>query len=156
MSLKDEIEKLIQAEQEKLDVEDKRDKDFHERQSKRFKPLAILLKEVANSVEKEFLDVEIFEDKAWVRIGIKGDEGFEVRTNWEVEPNFGRYTAHREDGILFYVEPGFRVEETVWLKWDVQENKLTFDTEQELIEYLVKKISKEVANQRHLKELYEK
>ncbi len=156
MSLKDEIEKLIQAEQEKLDEEDHRDKNFRERQSKRFKPLAILLKEVANSVEKEFLDAEIFEDKAWVSVGIRGDEGFDVRTHWEVEPNFGRYTTHREDGILFYVEPGFRVEETVWLKWDVQENEFIFDTEQELIEYLVKKISKEVANQRHLKELYEK
>ena len=153
MSLKDEIEKRIQAEQEKLDVEDQRDKDFHERQSKRFKPLAILLKEVVNSVEKEFLDSEIIEYKAWVSVGIRGDEGFEVRTHWEVEQNFGSHTTHREDGILFYEEPGFRVEETVWLKWDVQENKLTFDTEQELIEYLVKKISKEVASQRHLKEL---
>ncbi len=39
MCLKDEIEKIIRAEQEKLDAQDQADRDYDERQRDRFKPL---------------------------------------------------------------------------------------------------------------------
>lgn len=41
MSLKDEIEKLIQAEQQKLDIQGQEDKERLRRAEKRFRPLAL-------------------------------------------------------------------------------------------------------------------
>jgi len=153
MSLKKEIEKLIRAEQKKLRLEDQRNEEFNEQQSVLFKPLESSLNEIANSVKKEFLEVEIRENTARVKVGRRKGAYFEPNTDWTIEPNYGHHTSPKEDGTLFYEKPGFMVEEIIWSIGDVdtKAQKMTFKTEQEVVDYLIKAIAKHVAFQGRLK-----
>jgi len=147
MSLEDEIEKLIQAEQQKLDIQGQEDKERLRRAEKRFRPLAALLKEVANSVEKEFLETIILAGNAIVKVGKRENELFYDSIAWEVYP---------EPAVIGYQENGkasFIVNETTYYLEGMNQKSFTFETEQEVIEYFIKKISKEVAHQRRLKKL---
>jgi len=151
MSLKNEIEKIIQAERKKLKIQDEKSNEFFQRKKERFKPMTVLLKEVADSFENEYLEIEIYDDSARIEVGKRKDEVFDHRITWTVEPNSGCSLTHQEDGTLFYDEPGFKMEENLWLTDDVIEKNLTFETEQETVEYLIKEIAKIVAQQRHWK-----
>jgi len=147
MSLEDEIEKLIQAEQQKLDIQGQEDKERLRLAEKRFRPLAALLKEVANSVEKEFLETIILAGNAIVKVGKRENELFYDSIAWEVYP---------EPAVIGYQENGkasFIVNETTYYLEGMNQKSFTFETEQEVIEYFIKKISKEVAHQRRLKKL---
>ncbi|MCH7501433.1 MAG: hypothetical protein IH886_15780 [Nitrospinae bacterium] len=142
------VKKMVSVlmEQQKLDTQGQKFNEFYQRQEERFKPMPALLKEVANSVEKEFLKIEMFKDHSTVRVGkIENKKNFEESIVWKVQPNYGFSLFHKEDGTRYYEEPGFQVKETIWLIDGIREKTLTFETEQETVEYLIKKISKEVA-----------
>ena len=158
MSLKDEIEKLIQAEQQKLDIQGQKDKERLRRAEKRFRPLAALLKEVANSVEKEFLETIILAGNAIVKVGKRENELFYDSIVWEVYPEPAVF-GYQENGELGWIlkegngKVSFIVNETTYYFEGMNQKSFTFETEQEVIEYFIKKISKEVAHQRRLKKL---
>ena len=64
MSLKDELEKIIQAEQSKLAERDRKHADHRERQKDRFAPLRAVLEELVNSVESYYLSAYLSVDSA--------------------------------------------------------------------------------------------
>lgn len=142
----------VLMEQQKLDTQGQKLKEFYQRQEERFKPMAALLKEVANFVEKEFLKIEMFKDHSTVRVcKVENKKNFKESIVWKVQPNYGFSLFHKEDGTMYYEEPGFEVKETIWLMDDFREKTLTFETEQETVEYLIKKISKEVVSREKAK-----
>lgn len=142
----------VLMEQQKLDTQGQKFNEFYQRQEERFKPMAALLKEVANSVEKEFLKIEMFKDHSTVRVcKVENKKNFKESIVWKVQPNYGFSLFHKEDGTMYYEEPGFEVKETIWLMDDFREKTLTFETEQETVEYLIKKISKEVVSREKAK-----
>ena len=145
MGLKDEIEKIIRAEQEKLEAQDQADRDYDERQRDRFKPLRALLDELATSIDPAHLKASVGEASATIEVGKKkGDSAyFESDARWEIEPN----------NSLFEELPGFKVEETVYHyfpEFDTFEKTLNFDTEEQVMDYLVSKIAEKVAFYRYL------
>jgi hypothetical protein len=146
VSLKDEIEKLIQAERQKLESRDRQRTEYHERQRQRFQPLKTLLTEVAASVEAEFIEPRISDDSAVIEIGRKKEGPLFTDIRWRIEPDF-------EVGSVFKPKDGFRVEETAYYRYpesDVSERTHRFEAERHVAEYLIAKIAEKVAFYRHL------
>ena len=156
MSLKDEIEKLLQQEQQRIEERDQRHVEYHERQRQRFQPLRILLEELVVSVDSKHIESRIFDDHATLEIGKKKEDCFSAETRWEIEPNFDvRFHSEKSEN-LFYEQPGFRVEETNYFElpeYDVSEHEHVFNTEQETAEYIIKKIVEKMPHYRHLDKL---
>ncbi len=156
MSLKDEIEKLIQQEQRKIEERDQRDAEYHERQRQRFQPLRAFLEELVASVDTNHIKSRIFDGYATLDVGRKKKDDFLLEITWEIKPNFG-FTSSAEKGeSLFYEQPGFHVEETHYFdapEYHVSESTHIFDTEQETAEYIIKKIAEQMAHYRHGDEL---
>jgi hypothetical protein len=69
MSLKDEIERLIQKEQDKLEIRDRADLEFRERQCLRFQVMRGLLQELVDSIEPAYIEATMFDDSAVLRLG---------------------------------------------------------------------------------------
>jgi hypothetical protein len=156
MSLKDEIEKLIQAEQEKIESRDKQHANYHQRQRERFVSMQAILKEIAESIGPKYLESRIGDDSARIEIGRKEKSYRSTDAYWNIEPNYHiRFGAASEEG-LFYEKPGFKVEETVYYIDDMSEDSKIFSDESEVAEYLIKQITEKVAHYRHLEELEQK
>jgi hypothetical protein len=118
MSLKEEIEKIVRAERDKLESRDQGHKEYHERQRKRFQPMRALLEELATSVDTAHLKASIREDSTTVEVGKKeGDRAyFQSDARWRIEPNF-QVPFHAQKGeSLFSETPGIKVEETVYYR----------------------------------------
>ena len=62
MSLKDETEKMIQAEREKLESRDEKDQEYKARQKERFKPLRALIEELVATIEPEYIEMTTIRD----------------------------------------------------------------------------------------------
>ena len=132
MSLKDEINKLIQAEREKLVAKEER------RANKRqqLQTMWALLEEVAKSIDAKYLHMFFPADEphitVWVgEIEIEYDESWapeKMRISWQIKPNW----RLRDMG------GGFRVEEN-------GSEELVFQTEEEVIQHILPKIAKAVA-----------
>lgn len=153
MGLKDEIEKLIQAERQKLESRDRQHTEYQERQRQRFQPLKALLTEVAASVEPEFIDPRISEDSGVIEIRRKKEGPGFADIRWKIEPDF-EVRFHAEKGeSLFEPKNGFRVEETEYYRYpesDMSERTHRFEAERNVAEYLIAKITEKVAFYRHL------
>jgi len=156
MSLKDEIEKLIQAEHEKIETRDKKHDDYHQRQRDRFVSLRAILKEITESIDPKYLESRIGNDSARIEIGRKEKSYRSTDAYWNIEPNYDVSFGAAADESLFYEKPGFKVEETVYYIDDMSEDNMTFSDENEVAEYLIKKITEKVAHYRHLEALAEK
>jgi hypothetical protein len=157
MSLKEEIEKIVRAERDKLESRDQGHKEYHERQRKRFQPMRALLEELATSVDTAHLKASIREDSATVEVGRKeGDRAyFQSDARWRIEPNF-QVQFHAEKGeSLFSEAPGIKVEETVYYRYpeyETFEKTYTFEDEEKAMGYLVGEIAEKVAFYQHLSE----
>lgn len=153
MSLKDEIEKLISAEQSKLENRDEKHSRFHERQRQRFAPLRAVLEEICASVDSKYLESRIGDDSIILELGRIEGSSRSTDVRWRIEPNYGvRFPAEAGDS-LFFEEPGFRVEETKYYRYaefDMVENTKAFEDEQAVSQYLVRKIAEQVAHYRHI------
>ncbi len=152
MSLKDEIDKLIQAERKKLKVKDQADEEHHERQRRRFTTMHAVLREIAESIDTQYLEARLDDSRATIKVGKKTRETYwETDIRWLIEPNWG---LGGEIGT-FEVRPGFRVEETEYFKYperEILEETRTFKSESEVAEYLLPKIAEKVAFYRHLED----
>jgi len=148
MSLKDEIEKLIQAEQEKIKSRDKQHADYQQRQRDRFVAMRAILKEITESIEPKYIESRIGDDSARIKIGRDA--------YWNIQPNYDiRFGAASEES-LFYEKPGFKVEEKMYYVNDMFEDIKTLSDENEVAEYLIKEITEKVAHYRHLEALEQK
>lgn len=157
MSLKDEIDKIIRAQREKLDARDKKSREHWEKQAERFKPMTALVKELAESVDRKYLRVRILPDSAVIDVGtLKEKDHFESDISWRVEPN---YSFHSDEPIIYRNaegQPGIRVEETEYYRLSdchSKENRQVLQTEAEVMEYLVSKIAPKVAWYQHAESL---
>jgi hypothetical protein len=156
MSLKDEIEKLIQSEQRKIDQRDQKHAEYHERHQQRFTPLRSLIEELVAAVDSNHIESRIFDDHATLGVGRKKNEYFSSETQWEIQPDYDVSFGVEKGQSLFQEKPGFRVEETNYYdapEYDVIERTHRFATEQETAEYLIKQIAEKMAHYRHLAEL---
>ena len=153
MSLKDEIEKLISAELDKLETHDQKDKEFYERQKQRFIPMRGIIEEISKSVGPEYIRVAIHESDARIELGRKNINAyFEEDVRWEIEPNY-EWEPPWKGSSLRCERPGFRVEERItyqYPNYETSEHAYTFNDEQATAEYLVKKIAEKVGFYRHL------
>lgn len=156
MSLKEEIEKLIQIEQERLAVDEQKFaqqvKDYYDMQRDRFAPLAKVLKEVISSVDST--PIEVFFTDSWASIYIGRS------LSWKIEPNYEyRFEAKRGE-CNHKAKEGFRLEETKYLVGDgmgdgeIQEKERIFDSQEPLLEYVISVLVKEEARQRHFKQMW--
>ena len=158
MSLREEIDRLIRAEREKLEQRDRRDKEYHSRQQERFRPMRALLEEVAGSISPEYLRMRILEHGASFEVGTKKtdrDYYFEIDARWWIEPNysFGSYAAGES---VLQEEPGVKIEEKLYFhlpEYEVSERTQVFSTENDVAEYLVRELAKKIAHYEHLKTL---
>jgi len=156
MSLKDEIEKIIQSERKKLESRDQKHKEHWERQRERFRPMRALLEKVVNAVDQEHVEVRFSEDDAIIEVGTKRleDGCFEEDVRWKVQPNFVvKLFPSSGEGFL-EEESGFRVEEAITCRQpeiDYREKALIFGTESEAVQYIIKKMAEQIAHYQHIK-----
>ena len=156
MSLKDEIEKLIQSGQRKIEQRDQKHAEYHERQQQRFSPLRSLIQKLVVAVDSNHIESRIFDDHATLEVGRKKNAYFSSETRWEIQPDYDISFGAEKGESLFQEKPGFRVEETNYYdapEYDVIERTLRFNTEQETAEYLIKQIAEKMAHFRHLADL---
>ena len=128
MSLKDEIDKLIQAEREKLKAQDQEAEEFYNRKRQRFTTMHAVLREIAEAIAPQYLSVKFMDDKVIIEVGKKGQKARlrETDFRWMIEPNFG--FSEFEVGTLAH-KPGFMVQETTYIRFPEYETireELTF------------------------------
>ena len=148
MSLKDEIQKLIDAERQKLVQQDHKIASYHQRQKDNFQSLRALLEEIAKSVEPAYLKSQLSDGQGTLDIGRQECKKFEVDVHWEIKPNFEIKFGAMKGESPFEEAPGFLVEEICYYRFpepDRTEQKLIFESEQAVIEYLLKIITAKVA-----------
>ena len=159
MSLREEIEKLILLEQEKLATHERKENEFHARQRERFAALRKVLDELLGSVESAYLRGQVSDQSATIEVGKSThSRSFETDIRWEIEPNFGTRSSGKEDEGLFHEEGGFRVQETQYYNSlglfhpesaEPSERTHVFATELQVCEYLAKRVAEKVAFYRH-------
>ncbi len=151
MSLKDEIDKLVQAEREKLIAQDQKNEEFYELKRRRFKTMWAVLSEIAESIDPQYVRAELSHEEdgsATINVGIDlRNEKSDADISWRVEPN----SEVGDDMVTSELTSGFRVEETQ-ATFETFTDVLTFKSESEVAEYLLPLIAEKVALYRHCEE----
>jgi hypothetical protein len=154
MSLKDEIEKLVQAEKAKLDAADRNHDEFYARQIQRFRPLKTVLEQFVHSVDARFLKASISDGQAAFQVGRNwATKGCQKDITWEIQTN---HSMRMMDVMELRDEEGFVIQETRYFyapSHDTIEKRHTFKSETELVQYLARAISKEIAQSLRLDEI---
>lgn len=142
MSLKDEIEKIIRAERDKLERHDHQKTEFKERQRERFHRMRRLLEELSTSIDAKDLNISIEASSATVEVVRTSDAYFGIK--WRIEPNFAFKTTQGRGEYNFGEAQGINVVET-----SNREETHTFDDEETAMAYLVGKIAEQIAYHQH-------
>ncbi len=153
MGLKEELNRLIAAEREKLEARDRQHSAFHDVQRSRFAPLRAALSELAQAVEATCLRLRLHDTSALLELGYERDGHFHTELRCEIQPNFDTDFRAARGASLFREAPGYRVEETQYFEYpeyDTAEHSAVFDDESSLAEHLAQKIAEHVAHRRHL------
>ena len=156
MSLKDEIEKLIRAEQANVHDRDNKHSDYRQRQRDRFASLRAVLEEISMSVDSQYLKAKIGADSATMELGRTEGSSWSTDTRWRIKPNYEVKFGAKTGESLFHEKPGFELEEAVYYRfpeYDVSEKTQVFPDEQAISEYLIKNIAVKVAHYKHLDSL---
>lgn len=156
MGLKEEIERVVAAERQKLAARDQSHAEYHEVQRRRFQPMRALLEELAASVEPTYLEIQLDESSATLEVGDKGKQHSNIDIRWEIEPDYEIASPIDEGQGLFREKSGFRVDEKKYYympEYEVFESTRKFATEAEVAEYLIREIAKELAQYRHFADL---
>lgn len=148
MSLKEEIEKIIRAERDMLEREDRQKTEFKERQHERFHCMRRLLEELATSIDAKDLNVSIEADSATVKVVTMSDAYF--GTSWRIEPNFDFKPKRGRGDYLFHEAQGINV---IDVRTSDREETHTFDDEETAMAYLVGKIAEQIAYHQHRNKL---
>jgi hypothetical protein len=130
----------------------RRNREFYERQKERFIPMRAMIEEISESVEPEYIRVSIHESDARIALGRKNKNGrFEEDVRWEIEPNYELQPPWK-DYYLRCEQAGFRIEERVAFRSsddNTHEHIHSFNDEQAVAEYLVKKMAEKIGSYRH-------
>jgi len=156
MSLKDEIEKLIRAEQTNLENRDHKHADYHQRQRDRFASLRVVLEEISASIDSGYLKSRIGDNSATIELGRTEDSSWSTDICWRIEPNYDVRFGAKAGESLFHEKPGFKLEETEYYRfpeYDISEKTQDLPDEQAISQYLIKKITDKVAHYRHMESL---
>ena len=158
MTLKDEVDKLIQVELSKLEQEDVANKNYKEKKQLRFQAMRKTLEEIVQSIAPEYLESRLGSSDARIAIGLRNTTSgdFKKQTSWKIEPNFHfnfRFDGLKPSDPRFIEEPGFRVEEESTYEYpesDSVQHSYTFKTEAEVAQHIVPIIAKHIASYQHL------
>ena len=153
MSLRDEIEKIIQLEQQKQDLREQKRAMLHERQRERFRLMRVLLVEILASVEPAYVQARIAKDSAKIEVGEKVGDRFHKDITWKIGPVVaGRSSAKKEEPFPDG-EPGFLIEEVDYYtnpEYPTSSGR-TLTSEREVAKYLVKRMAERIAFHRRLR-----
>jgi hypothetical protein len=154
MSLKDELDKVVQTERAKLETADRLCAEFPERQRQRFRALRALVEELAAAADPRFLRTQIDGDGATVEVGRRKRDpsSFVTDMQWEMRPNYSIHFDATSFSYRFRDEPGFRVAETRCPRFpadDATTTTLVFKTEALLVDHLVQTIATRIAAYLH-------
>lgn len=153
MGLKDEIERLIRTEREKLEARDQEHSTFNDIQRARFASLRAALGELTQTVEATYLRLTLHDSSALLELGHERDGYFYTESRYEVQPNFETDFFADRGTSLFREAPGYHIEEIQYFEYpeyDTSEHTAVFDDESIVAEHLAKKIAEHVAHRRHL------
>jgi hypothetical protein len=132
MSLQDEIDKQIASERARLDKNFAKHLEIQERQNIRFRPMRFALEELIKAVDPAHLRVVFRLDNATVEVGQQTNNHFDKALEWEIVTR----------------ERGFSIEQTQQTG-DYKTETYDFDTEGEVIQYLVTKMAPYLALYQH-------
>ena len=152
MSLKDEIEKLIRAEQTNLENRDSKDDNFEQRQRNRFASLRVVLEEISTSVDSKYVNSTIGDSVAIIQVGRTKDSTWRADIFFRIEPNYDmKFDEKARESLSREEKPGFKLEVD---ELDLPSKKMqNLPDEQAISQYLIKKIAEKVAHYRHMESL---
>ncbi len=156
MSLKDEIEKLIRAEQANLENRDNKHAAYHQRQRDRFASLRVVLEEISASIDSRYLKSRIDDYSATIELGRTEGSTWSTDTHWKIQPDCEFDMWAKAGESLIHEKPGFKLEEMVYHgspDYGVSEKSQNLPNEQAISQYLIKKITDKVAHYRHMESL---
>jgi len=87
MSLKDEAEKLIQVEREKLKARDQKLQRWHERQRKRFTKMRAVLSEIVESTDPQYIKAQFADSSAIITVGWNNERYSLGSIKWRIAPD---------------------------------------------------------------------
>lgn len=158
MSLKDEIDNLIRAEQDKLKSRDEKYKEYDQQQRNRFASLRVILEQICQAVDSKYLEATLGESWGTLQLGhisVRSNE-WEPDIRWSINPNYEWNPSAKAGEATMYAKPGFILKEVNYydlpgLPYDerTSEKEHTFSDEKSLSEYLIEAITKKVAQYRH-------
>lgn len=148
MGLKEEIDKLIKEERQTLERKDRKLADHRQRKREQFQPLRRILEEMEESLKSPYLRLKVRDSHAILEIGQQKGKSFLPDIRLEVEPE--SKIEHGE----FIDSENFRVEERQYYRnvpdADISDRVFSFDSQQEVADYLMQKVAKEIAFYDHL------
>jgi hypothetical protein len=154
MSLKEEIDKLIQSERDQLELRDQEKAEGAEQARLRFQPLKTLLLEIVQSIDPKYIKAHFWDSAALIEIGVSHWE-----MKWNIAPN---YEIDLSGSNVTRLKDGFRIDETSYSDFagfqDPETVELTkvSPTEQDVGTYLISEITKQIAQYQHHRNRKEK
>ena len=156
MSLKNEIQKLIENEQQKLEKNHRERQEAYAQEEKSFQRLRVLLEELVASIDSDHFESYILDYRAVLKIGRLQDDYFEVKQSWEISAKIDKGLESDETEHLPNTQRSFCVKETHhgrFPDYHDSDQYHSFSAEQETMEYIIKRISEQLAYYRHLDKL---
>lgn len=152
MSLKDELEKIIDAESRDLKHQDRPTATLNRLQKDRFDEVRPLFTEFAEAVDDAFVKVRLTDARVVIDVGDQpSDEDlFEIDGRWELEPSPaprflaepGHRALRRRSGFVLwktmYLRPLMEPDNLTW-------DRLDFDSGEEAFDYVMRDVAKQVA-----------
>jgi hypothetical protein len=159
MSLKDEFEKIIDAELRDLGNTDRNGAAFGQHQVDRFDEVRPLFTEFADAVDDTYVRVRMSESRVVIDVGERPSETdlFVIDGRWELEPSRSRRFLAEPGHGEFRRRSGFVLWKTLYLRplmepenlsWD----RFDFDSGVEAFQYVVQDIARQVAHHRRQKQ----
>ncbi len=147
MGIKEEIEKVAEAERQNLEDKDVNRRADDLRSKKKFTVLASLLQELSEALDPQFGEIEIGEVDASVFLGTKAERSRSYTSYISIKDNHGAkgFFVQISADLFSYT---FSERSREFLDWDSNFRKY-FPTEEGVMECLLKLIGKKVAELQH-------
>ncbi|HMS82636.1 MAG TPA: hypothetical protein PKD12_03175 [Nitrospira sp.] len=154
MGLKEEINNLISKERHRLKNHEQKMESYDSTQKSRFHTMSKFLVELTNAVPQEYIRKTFSDYAAIIEIGWNRPEDgtFEIKTRWNIEPSYRLNDDPEDEPPSLESAPGFDLQETSFLCYQVFESKKSFPDVNRLLEYLAKEIVKQVASFQRIKD----
>ncbi len=122
-------------------------------QKSHFSMMRQLLTELTNAVPQEFLRKTLSDDAATIEVGWNRPEDgtFETTIRWNIEPSHHLNDDSDDEPPSLESTPGFDLQETSFLCYEMYESKRSFPDASQLLEYIAKEMAKQVATFQHIR-----